>query len=521
MPLAPFALACLLPAVAAASEGPDARLDRLIAASQLDRAALAALALTDPATTFQVLDQESRAALDLLLALPPSEIRRVRDGQAVIRTSREWSDAEWYAMLRLADHLGTNPRKVTQVRATVMGGELVRVELAGKRATTGVGLAWPLGWRRAEVVETLREELGVTLPRAPVALVDASFEDEHALGVAWVVDQPAGTRVLRDTARAKAGTVSMRLERDKGARVSPRVSQRLDVAPGDRLVLSAEAARDGDAVLVANLAFEVPGLGVTVADVWTKEQASGDWERLTVSAVVPQGATRAWAWFELSRPGAANVDDLVLAVDTGEPSPVSAWQPTTRGAIEVRADLARVRDPGAVAGQLEWALLAGLGNLSISPIGRATVYVYADEAHRGAVPGGRDDVAAGECWIVAGSTWSGACPVAVMLTRAWGPAGNPVLGVGLPRALAGSGADLDAATRPGLDGVPRIGALASTWGDTPAEVAAATSFAAWLLETQSLAGVRAAWLATPLDGYTVAGRDLGALDAAWRTKVGP
>ena len=51
----PVALAGLL-STAAAAEGPDARLDRLIAASQLDRTALAARAASDPAIVFQALD---------------------------------------------------------------------------------------------------------------------------------------------------------------------------------------------------------------------------------------------------------------------------------------------------------------------------------------------------------------------------------------------------------------------------------------------------------------------------------
>ena len=515
MPL-PVALAGLL-STALAAEGPDARLDRLIAASQLDRTALSALAASDPAIVYQALDPAARAALAVLLAFPPSEIRRVRDGQAVIRTAGEWSDAEWQALVRLAEQVGTNPKKVTQVRATVSGGELVRIELAGQRDTVGVGIAWPEGWRRAEVVEALDAELGIVLPQLPVTLVDPSFEDEHALGVAWTTHAPVFTTVARDSARVHAGRASIRFERTRSARQSPGVSQGIDVRPGDRVVFSGWAAPERGAMVVASLAFDTRlSNGGTSAST----TGTGDWERLAFSMVVPEGATHAAIWLEQVTGAAANVDDLVLTVDTGAPSPAAAWQPTTQGAITVLADLTRVTDPAALAAHLEWALLAGLGNLSLAPQGRADVYAYADEAHRGVVPGGSDDPAAGMCWVVAGSPWAGACPVAVMVTRAWGPAGNPVMGVGLPRALAGSGEDLDAAARPGLAGVPRVGALATSWHGTPAEVAAATSFAAWLLRTQSIAGARAAWQAAALDGYRAAGQDLAALDAAWRASVG-
>jgi hypothetical protein len=503
---------------AAAAEGPDARLDRLIAASQLDRTALAARAASDPAIVFQALDPASRAALALLLAFPPGEIRRVRDGQAVIRTAGEWSDAEWQALTRLADQVGTNPQKVTQVRATVSGGELVRVELAGKRDTVGVGIAWPDTWRRAEVVETIDAELGIALPQLPVTLIDPSFEDEHALGVAWTTHTPVLTTVSRDTARVHAGKASIRMERVRGARQSPGVSQGIDVRPGDRVVFSGWAAPERGAVVVASLAFDtrLSKEGTSAATTGV-----GGWERLAFSMVVPEGASHAEIWLEQVTGSASNVDDLVLTVDTGAPSPVAMWQPTTQGAVTVLADLTRVTEPAALAAHLEWALLAGLGDLSLAPQGRADVYAYADEAHQRAVTGGVDDPAAGTCWVVSGSPWAGACPVAVMVTRAWGPAGNPVMGVGLPRALAGSGQDLDAAARPGLAGVPRMGALATSWRGTPEEVAAATSFAAWLLRTQSIAAARAAWQAASLDGYRAAGRDLGALDAAWRASVGP
>ncbi|MES2643502.1 MAG: hypothetical protein V4850_28720 [Myxococcota bacterium] len=514
-----FSLAAASPALAAATEGPDLRLDRLIAASSLDREGLRALAPSDPAIVYQVLDPASRAALRVVLALPPAEIRRVRDGQTVIRTAGEWSDAEWAAIRSLADLLDTNVRKVDQVRATVVAGELVRVELAGRRATTGVGIAWPSTWKQAEVAAVLNAELGVSLPRERAALVDPSFEDDHTLGLAWRVSAPANTGVSRDTARALLGKTSLRLEARKGAKSVPSVSQDIRVVPGERLVLNVAAAAEGGARVVIGFGFA--GAAGPAAD-WTREVSAQAWERATVAVVVPDDVTAAWVTVSLVGTGAGNVDDLLLAVGSSEPSALATWQSTTKGGVEVRADFARVPDPVGAASRIEWALLAGLGNLSIAPQGTVEVFVYADEAHRAELGGPTvDDPTANVCATIDGSPWAAACPIATMLARAWGPAGNPVMAAGLPRALAGSGNDLDGAARPMLDASPPIGAVASGWKGTPNELAMATSFAAWIQNTQGVAGVRAAWLAAPLDGYAAAGRDAKALDAAWRVAVGP
>lgn len=516
---APAAAATIDARADAPADAPDQRLDRLIAASRLDREGLRALAATEPALVYQLLDPAARAGLDVVLALPPAEIRRVRDGQTVIRTAGEWSEAEWAAIRSLADVLDTNARKVDQVRATVVGGELVRVELAGRRATTGVGIAWPSAWKHAEVAAAVRAELGVVVPREAVTLVDPSFEDEHTLGLAWRTAAGANTGVSRDTARALAGKTSLRLEAARGARTAPRVSQDIRVVAGERLVLNAAVAAEGGARVVIGFGFA--GTAGEPAD-WTEQVDAQAWERVTVPVVVPEDVTAAWVTVSLVGAGAGNVDDVVLAVESREPSPPTVWMPTTKGAVTVRADFARMPDPVGAASRLEWALLAGLGNLSISPQGTVEVFVYADKNHHAALGGATvDDATASGCATIDGSPWAAACPIGVMLTRAWGPAGNPVMAAGLPRALAGSGTDLDAAARPGLAGTPRIGALAAGWKGTPSEVAAATSFAAWIRQTQGVAGVRAAWLAAPLDGYAAAGRDAAALDAAWRVSVGP
>ena len=84
----------LLLSAALAGEAPADRLDRLIASKDLDRTALTGLARNAPTTVWQLLDPASRAALDLVLAMPASEIRNVRQGQSALRDPDEWSDAE-------------------------------------------------------------------------------------------------------------------------------------------------------------------------------------------------------------------------------------------------------------------------------------------------------------------------------------------------------------------------------------------------------------------------------------------
>lgn len=517
-------LALLLPALAAPSDA----LDRLIAGASLDERGLVALAEKDPATAWQLVDPASRAALDYVLGLPAAEIRKVREGQPVIRWAGEGSDAEWSALWRLAEALDVRPRSVRKVHVHTEDAAVLRVELELRRGHAEVGIAWPPEALPPRAAVDLREVLGVDVA-APVPLVDGGFEAPWSAGLAWEEDAPPGTRVVRDGARAKAGAVSLRLE--SHTRAVPSVTQVLDVRPGDKLLLTGVVAGDGTLPVVTvtfrDGAGEELDLGEGIAG------ASG-WTPLTLDAVVPDGTVSAWVRLSLAGPGAANFDDLTLRVSGPTPAPVETWARATSGSVVAHFDPTRCAADDAqacaadAAARLDAALKSGLGRLSVPAAGVVNVWVFADPAHRAALtprtPGGPrgfgDDYGEGTCWIVADAAWAAACPVRVMLERSWGAPGNDVIGLGLPRALAGSGVDLHDAVRGALPDVPSLAEVAASRVGGPSRQAAATSFAAWLVETQSLAAVRAAWKAADLGAYTIAGRDLAALEREWRAEVG-
>ncbi len=517
--------------VALASASPAARLDALVSAAALDADGLAALARTDPATAWQLLDPASRAALDYVLALPAAEIRQVREGQTVIRSGGEGSDDEWAALWQLAEALGEKPRKVLQVRVRTVDAQVVRVDLELRRETHGVDIAWPAESAPPKVSVDLWRSIGVDVD-PPAPLQDGGFEVPWSAGLAWDEEAPAGTLIARDTARVKVGAASLRLE--SHTRALPRVTQTLAARSGERLVLTGQVAADGAEPVVALVFRDASGHEEReVADV--RAGASG-WGTFVLDVTAPLDLADARLELSLSGPGAANFDDLAFRGSDRTVSPLATWWDIPAGSLVVHADPARCDDGrgakvpscGAeAASRVNMALKAGLGRLSVQEQGTVDVWVLADDAHRASLatraPGGPrglvDDYAAGTCWTMARSDWSAVCPVRVMLERAWGPPGNDVLGAGLPRALAGSGTDLHAAARASLGSVPGLDEIARSRVGGPSREAAITSFAAWLLDTQSLAAVRAAWQAEDLDAYTIAGQDLAALEAAWRATV--
>ena len=172
------------------------------------------------------------------------------------------------------------------------------------------------------------------------------------------------------------------------------------------------------------------------------------------------------------------------------------------------------------AARIDTAVRAGLSRISVATEGSVDVWLFADANQQAAArtlgAPTRSDPDAGVCIGVPGDVWAAACPIRTMLTRAWGAPANELLGVGLPRALAGAGIDVDAAIRSQLSSVP---ALASLNPAQDRDVAAATSFAAWLLDAESLAAARAAWQSADLSTYSAAKQDIRALEAAWRRKV--
>jgi hypothetical protein len=504
-----------------AAAAPAERLDRLFAAAPLDQAGLITLAASDPDIAWQRLDPASRAAVDYILALPAAEIRRVREGQAVIRDFGAGSEDEARAAERLAVATGARTSRVRQVHVHTVDATLIRVDLVLPRETRGVPVAWPAYALPGRVALALADELGVLAPAA--SLQDGSFEVPWSAGLAWAESAPSGTLVLRDTARVKSGGTSLRLE--SRTRAKPSVSQVIPVFPGERLLVTAQGYAEG-ASPVLELRFDGPtGADAEAAD---PPPDGAGWAPLVLQTTVPPDATRAEVVLTLSGAGAAGFDDLNIRVEGPQPAPLSDWSATSVGSLVVHADPARCGAPCAEGGaRARSALDAGLGLVSVPSQGTADLWLFADAAHRAALtpraPGGprgyADDPGSGACYALAPSPWAATCPIATMLTRAWGPPGNPVLGTGLPRALAGSGQELDGPARAALADTPSLTTLAARPIAGPSREAVVTAFAAWLLRTQSLAAVRAAWQTTDLGSYSIAGQDMAALEKAWRASL--
>lgn len=490
------------------STSASARLDQLIAARDLDPAGLEALAPAHPEVVWQLVDVQKRAALEYVLALPPAEIRRVRDGQTVVRTGDGGA-----AFDALCDAAGLSARKVTGVTVRTRDAQLVRVELSTKKESVVVDLAFPADAARADAVAAVEAWLGRPLPRVERAgLVDPGFEDPESLGLAWIPASHAGGRVTRDTARAVAGKACVRLESDAPSRDGVVISQRLDAHPGDALTLALRAAPDG---LVgpasAELLFlDAGGTALYGPDPARVDPADTAWQSLAVAGTVPALATESWIVLGLWGAGAVHFDDLRLAVGGEEPAAARTWARFPHGTVVVRADPTRVAAPADVAAGVDRVLVSAATRLGITLGDTLSVYVVPPDDHSPHP----DDPARGVCWQSADDPVPGGCVVRATAQRAWGAPGNAFIAEGLSRALGSSGVDLDAAARPHLAGTGPLARLA--WDGSEGQRAVAASFVAWLLRTQGAPAVRAAWSARSLEGFAVAGQDLAALERAWR-----
>lgn len=499
--------------------GPGARLEQLIAARGLAPDALAALAPERPEVVWQLLDPRSRGALEYVLAMPPAEIRRVRDGQTVVRSAGDWTEGEARWLQELCDTLGLPYRRVDTVSVRTRDGKLLRLELLAGRKSGGADLAFPADWARADAVAAVEAWLGHPLSAGKRPTVaHPSFEDADALGISWQYGGPADVRVVRDTARAAEGASSVRLEAASPPKGGAVLSQRLGVRAGDAVRVLVRAAPDGvsGGPAGAELVFlDATGQPLPAPDPAWVDPSQGGWQPLALAGTVPADAAEAWLLLGLWGKGAVNFDDVRLAVGGEEPAAVSSWARYTHGRIVVRADPTRVPDASAAAARIEQALVAGATRLGVPASGTYTVFLLAAPADRA----GADDPGRGACWQTADTAFTAACPLRIAVQRAWGAPGNRFFADGLTRALSGSGTDLHAAARPHLADLPPIGALAERYDASPAQRAAGASFAAWLLDGQGNAAVKAAWTARELDGYGVAGMDLAALDRAWRAEV--
>lgn len=489
--LPPVAIASAAPASADSVAAMDAssapaRLDRLIAARDLDEGGLRALAARDPELVWQLVDPRKRAALEFILSMPPAEIRRIRDGQMVV--PKLSGGPEEVALFR---ELGVRSPQVRALHVRTRDAQLVRIELDVRREVVMVDLAWPAGMARTEAVGAIERWLGHPLATtAPARLVDPSFEDPEALGVAWTIGK-GGARL--DGARRVDGRTSLRVE-------DGYVTQAFPVSPGDQVFLSVQVAAEAGASASAGL------LGTEAK---TNHGATIDaaWHAYTTRLYIPDGVTSATIRLDVEE-GAANFDDIRLIVGDPE-SFVASWPRATYGSILVRGDPVAVPEAADAAAGIDRAVRAGLSRIAVNPTGTVTVTLYGDSPP--AVWPRR-----GTCGSIPST--ANACALRVLVERAWGAPGNAFVADGLCMALSGNGADYG--HLPDMANEAPLAQQASAYPSRPASQDAAASFALWLLQTQGNAAVRAAWQAKTLEGFTVAGMDLAAMDRAWRQSVG-
>lgn len=473
------------------------RLDQLIAASVLDEAALRALAPTHPVLVYQLRDPGTQAALALILALPPSEIRKIREGQMVIRTYQDWGDDEKEALDDLCKTLGIKRSRVDNV--AVQSKQTIRIELVDEYKTWEQELAWPADWNLTEARAALSDWLGASTSD-DLRLTDPSFENSSALGIAWTIDARRGATATIDVARQAVGRASLRLDAPEGRSIV--VRQRVAVQPGQTLQLVALGANDGGDASLGLVFVDSTDTVLESPAPLVLPDLTG-WQTLATSAEAPAGATHMFVELSLTGPGAANFDDLRL-VGSNATVAVQQWRKVEHGRVRLWADPTRIVDPVAEATRINQILDAAMSRLGALAEGTVSIYLTADAAHAAALGPTVSDVNRGVCWMHLGDP--APCAVESVLRRAWGAPINGWFATGLINALAGASPDLTGLTA----SLPPLPAASH-----PRSTAAAVSFASFVLARQGPAVTRAFYQSASLSAVS----GFSDLEAAWRSDL--
>ena len=230
---------------------PVARLNQVLEASDLDDAALFALASTNPGVVEQVIDEDLKMAIDYLKILPGADLHRVRRGETVIRTVREIRHEELTQVEVMTDHFGFKLKKLDAVQAGPLEARVFRLEVRVRKGKEDqqIGafeLAWPSTPERDEKSRTvLAKHFGARPSRtgsgagALIPLKFGSFESQDALTTGWqVVDgrvfgvrTPEGEAYV-DQKVAVDGQRSLLFYNTIKTRWFPMVVQEVPVTPG-------------------------------------------------------------------------------------------------------------------------------------------------------------------------------------------------------------------------------------------------------------------------------------------------
>lgn len=301
--------------------GPVGRLNQILAASKLDRAALFVLASTHPGIVEQVISKEYEQVISFIDSLPPPELHRIRRGETVIRNNRVLTGVERKRAVVLAqrfDFPKFKEEKISAVRIGPIEGRYVRVEVAyrhkkKKMLHGSMEMAWPSTPERDEATRTeLARHFGARPSAAAsgsgsiLPLVEGSFESADALGTAWVITEalslepgtPRGD-VNIDDATALDGTRSLRFHNTEDTRWFPAVQQEVAVQPGIRVTVQAQFRAENLRVEYLQREDYV-GMSLTWLDpagnaMGPPTRAIGrlsthGWEPMTIQGAVPPGA---------------------------------------------------------------------------------------------------------------------------------------------------------------------------------------------------------------------------------------
>lgn len=325
--------------LAMASDTPQARLNQVLAARDLDDNALFALATRAPSLAEQVKVEPYTLVMDYLAAIPAPELHRVRRGETVIRTKKETKkgSTESKTIEALAEALDLPAKKIEAIRIGPLENRIIRVELNAGDDSGTVELAWPSTPQRDEKSrDTLAKVFGARPSSravgagAPLPLEDGSFERVESLGSVWQIekgpDLGGGTPVAEvsvDGRSAIDGVSSLRFYATQRTRQFLVVAQRVTVAPSTPLaakaMLRTENVRKEFLQNASDLYLEMSFEDIVGNPVGSPVRAVGagethTWQALEVEGVVPDGAAYVRVALLCGLSGTAWFDGVTLQI---------------------------------------------------------------------------------------------------------------------------------------------------------------------------------------------------------------
>ncbi|MDP6933529.1 MAG: hypothetical protein QGG40_11465 [Myxococcota bacterium] len=316
---------------------PVSRFNQLLVARDLSEGALFALASTHPGLVEQVLSPRFELVLEYLDTIPAPVLRRLRQGDTVIRSDRALVGDEREVALELCESFALKCKKLEAVRLGPYESRVFRIEVTAKGRTGTIGLAWPSTPERDQESRSwLTKHFGARPSPAAygagarLPLEDGSFEEDGTLGAAWKIEdvRVLGTRspvaeILVDRDSSIDGSSSLRFYASHETRLFKAAVQRVSVAPGTRLRVRVQHQTDrirpefqqhpGEIYLA--LEFEdIAGRKLEYSQRTAGRMDTHTWEEISVDAVAPPGSAYVRVVLTSALSGTAWFDGVVLEI---------------------------------------------------------------------------------------------------------------------------------------------------------------------------------------------------------------